>query len=269
MRASDSPPRLGAPIHYVACVVFPPTRMDPATPSRGSLIGVNVPADFNRLLAAAAREMADEGSTGDTLESAVTLACELVEGCDVAGISIVHGHKIDTPYATDEVLRLIDEEQFTLEQGPCRDAIRDHETVTSNDLATDSRWPVWGPAMAREAGVHSCLCVRLFTSGDSLGALNLYSRTTHGFTSQDIDHAVALAAQIALAFQGSEDHRNFEAGLANRSMIGQAVGIVMERYSLDAGTAFKVLARLSSQHNIKLVEIARELVTSGTLHTTD
>lgn len=228
---------------------------------------MNVPEDFNRLLAAAAREMAAEGSTGDTLESAVRLACELVDGCDAAGISIIHKDRIETPYATDEVLRLIDEEQFALNEGPCLDALHDQETVNSNDLATDPRWPVWGPKMVDQAGVHSALCVRLFTSGDSLGALNLYSRTTHGFTSIDIDHCVALAAQIALAFQGSEDQRNFDAGLANRTMIGQSVGIVMERYSLDPHTAFRVLARLSSQHNVKLVEIARELVTTGTMHT--
>jgi response regulator NasT len=39
----------------------------------------------------------------------------------------------------------------------------------------------------------------------------------------------------------------------------------MERYSLDPETAFRVLARLSSQLNIKLVEIARDLVTTGSL----
>jgi hypothetical protein len=63
------------------------------------------------------------------------------------------------------------------------------------------------------------------------GALNLFSRTTGGFTSLDIDHGLALAAQIALAFQASESQRNFDAGLANRTVTGQAVGMVMERYS--------------------------------------
>jgi GAF domain-containing protein len=226
---------------------------------------VNVPGDFNRLLATAAREMAAEGSTGDTLESAVRLATELVDGCDLAGISLIHKDKIDTPYATDEILRIIDEQQFALNQGPCLEAIRDHETVTSNDLAADPRWPPWGPKIAEQANVHSCLCVRLFTDGDSLGALNLYSRSTHGFDSVDIDHGLALAAQVALAFQDSEKQRNFDAGLANRTVIGQAVGMVMERYSLDPDTAFRVLARLSSQLNIKLVEIARTLVATGSL----
>jgi GAF domain-containing protein len=227
--------------------------------------GVTAVPDFDRLIAAAAREMSADVSTEDTLGLAVRLATELVDGCDVAGVSVVHKHRIDTPYATDEVLRLIDEEQFELNQGPCLDAIHTHETVNSNDLATDPRWPLWGPRVAEQADVHSCLCVRLFTTGDSLGALNLYSRTTYGFDSLDVDHALALAAQVAVAFQGSEHQRNFDAGLANRTMIGQAVGIVMERYSLDPETAFRVLARLSSQLNIKLVEIARDLVTTGNL----
>lgn len=209
--------------------------------------------------------MATDRSTSETLGSAVRLATELIDGCDVAGISIVHKDKIDTPYATDEVLRVIDEEQFTLDQGPCLDAIRSHETVTSNDLAADARWPVLGPRLVEIADVHSCLCVRLFTTGDSLGALNLYSRSRHGFSSPDVDHALALAAQIALAFEGSKRRKNFDAGLANRTMIGQATGIVMERYSLDPETAFRFLARLSSHLNIKLVEIARDLVTTGEL----
>jgi GAF domain-containing protein len=227
---------------------------------------VPVPQDFNRLLAAAAREMAAEPSTGDTLQSAVRLATEMVEGCDLAGISLIRKDRwVDTPYASHEDMRLIDEEQFALGEGPCVDALRDAETVSSTDLANDPRWPAWGPKVAAEAGVHSCVCVRLFTNGASLGALSLYSCTPKGFTSLDIDHALALAAQIALAFQGSEQLRNFEAGLVNRTVIGQAVGIVMERHSLDPDTAFKVLARLSSHNNIKLVEVARELVLTGTL----
>ena len=70
-----------------------------------------------------------------------------------------------------------------------------------------------------------------------------------------------------MTFEGSKRQRNFEAGLANRTMIGQATGIVMERYSLDPETAFRFLARLSSQLNIKLVDIARVLVSTGNLPT--
>jgi GAF domain-containing protein len=227
---------------------------------------VIAPGDFNRLLAAAAREMAAEGSTGNALQSAVRLATSVVGGCDMAGISLIRKDRwVDTPFLSHEELRLIDEAQFELGEGPCLDALRDLETVSSTDLLNDPRWPLWGPKVVAGAGVHSCVCVRLFTSGASLGALGLYSCTTDGFTSLDIDHAVALAAQVALAFQVSEQQRNFEAGLVNRTVIGQAVGIVMERFSLDPDTAFKVLARLSSHGNVKLVDIARVLVTTGNL----
>src|SRR5215203_571818 len=111
------------------------------------------PGEFNRQLAAAARSMAEESSSQDVVTRAVGLAVELIDGCDVAGVSLVRADGIDTPAATDEALRLIDEAQFRLDEGPCLDALTDHEIVTSNDLSTDARWPHWGPRMVAEADV--------------------------------------------------------------------------------------------------------------------
>jgi GAF domain-containing protein len=225
--------------------------------------------DFTGLLDAAASEAVLAGPT-DALGSAVKLATQIVEHCDVAGVSLLHRDRwVDTPFLTDEVLRLIDEEQFALAEGPCIDAEEDSDTVISNDLATDSRWPTWGPRVVEQTGMRSCVCFRLFTGGRSLGALSLYSRTPHGFTSDDVDHGLALAAQIAFAFQSLEDRENFQKGMRNRTLIGQAVGMLMERYELDPDAAFGVLARLSSHLNIKLIDIAREVVTTGELPTVD
>jgi hypothetical protein len=69
-------------------------------------------------LAAAAREMAEEHSTQETLNRAVSLAIELIDGCDIAGVWVVPKTRIDTPSATEETLRLIDEAQFAMKQGP-------------------------------------------------------------------------------------------------------------------------------------------------------
>jgi GAF domain-containing protein len=222
------------------------------------------PSEFNRQLAAAARDMAKEHSTQDTLNRAVGLATELVEGCDIAGVSVVHKTCIDTPSATDEKLRLIDEVQFAMQQGPCLDALREHETVTSNDLGSDQRWPEWGPRMA-EAGVHSCLCFRLFTSGDTLGALNLYSHRTHGFASDDVDNGLALAAQISIALVAAQHEEQLQIGMDNRTVIGQAQGVLIERFHIDADTAFRVLTRFSSSLNVKVHQVARQIVATGHL----
>jgi GAF domain-containing protein len=221
--------------------------------------------DFNRQLAAAARDMANEDSTQNTLVRAVGLATELIEGCDLAGVSVVHKDRIDTPAATDETFRLIDEAQFAMQQGPCLDALRDQETVRSDDLSNDERWPDWGPRMVAEAHVRSCLCFQLFTDGDSLGALNLYSYDAHGFTSADLDNGLALAAHIAIALAAAQHEDQLMAGLVNRTMIGQATGILMERYQLTSDAAFRVLVRFSSSLDIKLHEVARQIVATGHL----
>jgi AmiR/NasT family two-component response regulator len=46
----------------------------------------------------------------------------------------------------------------------------------------------------------------------------------------------------------------------SRQLIGQAVGLVMERYDLKDANAFAVLTRLSSERNIKLRAVAEEIV---------
>jgi GAF domain-containing protein len=230
---------------------------------------MTTPSEFNRQLAAAAREMAEEHSTQDTLSRAVALATELIDGCDMAGVSVVHKTRIDTPAATDETLRLIDEAQFEMKQGPCLDALTERETTTSNDLSSDERWPEWGPRMAKEANVQSCLCFRLFTSGDSLGALNLWSHRTYGFTSDDVDNGLALAAQVSIALAAALNEEHLRIGMDNRTVIGQAEGILIERFHIDADTAFRVLIRFSSSLNMRLSEVARDIVATGHLPDVD
>jgi GAF domain-containing protein len=226
---------------------------------------MTTPSEFNRQLAAAARDMAGEHSTQDTLDRAVGLAIDLIEGCDIAGVSVVHKTRIDTPAATDETVRLIDETQFAMQQGPCLDALREHETVASNDLGSDERWPEWGPRMAQEAHVKCCLCFQLFTAGEALGALNLYSYHTHGFTVADVDNGLALAAQVAIALAAAQHEEQLEVEMDNRTVIGQAQGILMERFDLEPDTAFRVLARFSSSLNIKVHDVARQIVATGHL----
>jgi ribosomal protein S13 len=51
------------------------------------------------------------------------------------------------------------------------------------------------------------------------------------------------------------DH--LRAALLNRDVIGQAKGIIMERYNIDADAAFSTLKRISQAQNMKLHEVAR------------
>lgn len=157
---------------------------------------MEAPEIFADQLADAARSMQGWASTQLTLEKVVLLATEIIRGCDLVGISIVHSDGIDTPVGSDEKLNRIDELQFVLEEGPCFDALRLQEIVHSRDLANDQRWPRWGPLVAKEVGVVCIVSYRLYTTQDTLGAMNLYSVKPDAFDADDIDNGHALAAHV-------------------------------------------------------------------------
>jgi GAF domain-containing protein len=215
---------------------------------------------FVRQLAEAARSLHGKTSTQDMLDEAVVVATEIIEGCDLAGMSIVNPGGIDTPAGSGEALKQLDELQFELKQGPCFDALRTHEIVLGRDLATDERWPLWGPRVAREIGVGSIVSYRLFTAEDTLGAMNLYSRRIDAFDSEDIHNGGALAAHVAVALAEAQNVTHLETAINVRTVIGRAEGILMERFDLSPAQSFAVLRRVSQDRNIKLNRVADELV---------
>jgi transcriptional regulator with GAF, ATPase, and Fis domain len=221
-------------------------------------------ANLTSELASAARNLGSE-NVEHTLDKAVHLAVELIDGCDAAGVSVVHRRRaIDSPAYTDELVRRGDELQYELNEGPCLDAIAQQRTVASHDLSRESRWPSWGPRVVEELGVRSMLCIQLFTAEETVGALNMYSRSVDAFDARDGDapESQALAAHIAVALASAQQIEHLHVALSSRTVIGQAEGILMERFDLSADHAFNVLQRVSSTHNIKLHEVAAELVRS-------
>lgn len=221
--------------------------------------------DLSRLIASAARSLRDEPGPQQTMEKAVELAVRSIEGCEHAGISLIHKGQIETPAASDEVVTRVDELQYEHREGPCVDAILEEEVIHSRDIAADERWPAWGPRTAEETGIRSILSFRLFTHQDTVGALNLYSSGEGSFDSEDREVGLALAAHAAIAVAASQEIENLHHAVDSRTIIGQAVGILMERFDLDADRAFSVLRRVSQDTNRKLRDIADELVTTRSL----
>ena len=215
---------------------------------------------FIRQLAEATRSMHAKTSTQDMLDEAVTIATEIIEGCDLAGMSVVNPHGITTPAGSGEVLRRLDGLQFELREGPCYDALRMHEVVLARDLASDKRWPTWGPRVVEEMGVRSIVSYRLFTAAHILGAMNLYSRRIDAFDAEDMDNGAALAAHVAVTLAEAQNVTNLEAAISDRTVIGRAEGILMERFDVSPAVAFAVLRRVSQHRNIKLNRVAAELV---------
>jgi GAF domain-containing protein len=132
--------------------------------------------------------------------------------------------------------------------------------VRSDDLLRDERWPQWGHTIADELGVRSSLSYRLFITDDTIGSMDLYSRSVRAFDDDDWHQGQALAAHVAVAVATAQDTDHLKRAVVNRTVIGQAEGILMERFDLSADRAFEVLRRVSQDRNQKLALVAEELV---------
>ena len=218
-------------------------------------------------MAAAARELQDQADPQETLETAVRLAVSDVDGADSAAVSIGHVKgQIETPASVGEMAVRGDQLQYETGEGPCLEAIWEEHTVYSPDLAVDPRWPAWGARTAEETGARSILSFQLFTQDRSVGALNLYSKRLDGFDAADREEGLALAAHIAVALASARKLQTLGLALDTRTLIGQAVGMVMERYSLKGPEAFALLSRLSQASNVKVRVLASEIVETGGTH---
>ncbi|WBQ08374.1 ANTAR domain-containing protein [Kribbella sp. CA-293567] len=98
---------------------------------------------------------------------------------------------------------------------------------------------------------------------DVRGGFNLYSERAHGFSAEDRQLALLFANLAATALGWSRQDRTMHQALDSRTMIGQAVGIVVERYQLDSERAFAFLIRTSQAGNIKLHEVASGIVSEA------
>ncbi|ORI13882.1 hypothetical protein BJD99_12290 [Rhodococcus sp. 1163] len=221
-------------------------------------------SDRRPLDGALSREMSDMArvfqqnyaSIEDTLASITRMAVEMVPGTDHAGITLVTGRRtVESRAATGELPRRLDSLQEHCGQGPCLDAVWEQRTVYVEDMRSEHRWPQFAPAAAG-MGVHSMLAFQLFTRRDNLGALNLYSERADGFDSASEELGLVLATHAAVALIAAQHEDQMQSALASRDLIGQAKGMIMERYGIDAVQAFDLLSRLSQDWNIGVAELA-------------
>ncbi|WP_245557055.1 GAF and ANTAR domain-containing protein [Jongsikchunia kroppenstedtii] len=210
-----------------------------------------------------ARGVAETPGVETTL-AGVTAAClELVPGTSDAAILIVNGpENYGSMAPTSERARNLDGLQHKYHQGPCWDAATSDLAVRSDDLEKETRWPAFAPA-AVALGAHSMLSFRLFTHDDRMAALNLFSDTAGAFTDESDTVGGMLATHAAIALISNDRHLQFRSALASRDIIGQAKGMIMERFDVDAVRAFELLSRLSSDSNTRLADVAEQIVSKG------
>ncbi len=216
-------------------------------------------------LAQMARDLIAQDSVQATLDRIVAHAVDLVEGCQDAGVLLLHrGGRVETAAASSELVQQSDQLQGQLGEGPCFDAaFRKQQAYRIVDMETTvEQWPRYAPR-ARELGIGSMMGFLLFTDEGDLGALDLYSSEPNMFTQHSELVGWLLASHAAVAFSGARATAQMRAAIDTRQHIGEALGIVMERYKLTEDRAFELLKKISQDRNIKLRDIAEQINTTG------
>jgi GAF domain-containing protein len=220
--------------------------------------------DLAASLVAAARSMSSKDTLEETLSAIAETARISVPDIDHVGISTVDRKgRVITRAATDSVVRELDDLQYGLQEGPCVDVLHEHRVVAAPRIRHEQRWPRYVPEAVRRTGLKSQLAVQLSLDGEgTLGGLNLYSTTHEDLDPEATSIAELFAAQAAIALARVIKITTLNEALQSRKVIGQAVGILMERYEMNEERAFAFLVRASSNGNIKLRDVAQELVDS-------
>lgn len=204
------------------------------------------------------RPLAAETTLDDTLAAVTDNAVKLIDGVHYADVMLVHDDTVESVAPTDSMVTDLDALQLRLRQGPCLQAADGEELIQCRDLTKDERWPQFA-VRAVDAGVHSMLSFRLYTHRKGSGALNLLSRATDPFDSDDLLVGAMLATHAATAVLAVNRQRQFESALESRDIIGQAKGMLMERFDVSAVRAFEMMTALSQDTNTPLRIIARRI----------
>lgn len=212
--------------------------------------------------------VAQETETG-AFAAIAAAAVKRVPGAEWASITRGRNGTFRTLAATDPRAEALDRIQYDLGAGPCVDAILEHTSFATGDLAEDTQWPAFARRATETTPVRSVLSFRLFLEDtDAIAGLNLYATKPDAFdeTSELVGMLLATHGALAIAVAGA---REIAAGLklaldSNRD-IGVAMGILMVTYKVTRDQAFDLL-RLASQHaNRKLRDVAAGIVETGTL----
>jgi GAF domain-containing protein len=216
-------------------------------------------ADVAGVFARLAVELHEETGVEETVEAILQFALQAVN-CTHAGLVLSHrGGKLETTAATDPLVEKADQLQLEWNEGPALSVTAEHDTVLVGDTASDTRWPEWAPKVAA-LGLRSALAVRLHTNGATLGVLELFHTEPYAFEVDDDAVAHILARHASVAVASARQEASLWQAIDARKLIGQAQGILMERFDIDGDQAFAVLRRYSQDYNIKLRDVAQRLI---------
>jgi hypothetical protein len=217
---------------------------------------------------------ASEEPLDDVTGRVAATATRAIRHADGVSITVVRGEDAETRGHNDDWVLNLDRPQYESGRGPCLDAAKDQQPIHADVNADDNRWPEFGEA-AQQLGVHTVLSLPLTIDAshndpnELVGSLNVYSYSASAFDPFDesLMHLFSVAAEQAIAnarrWQFSRKTlTQLERALDSRGDIEQAKGVLRALHGYSADEAFAELVKQSQRRNIKLRDVAVELLAS-------
>ncbi|SDT10112.1 ANTAR domain-containing protein [Friedmanniella luteola] len=211
--------------------------------------------------------------SAETLETAVALVTRLaavtIPGTAGAGVTLVDSRGRRTTAASDPLVGEADALQYAFDSGPCLTAWSERVTVRIDRLDSEERWPRW-TAAAAELGIRSMVSLPLVADDVSVGAIKVYSREAGAYDARAeavlglfAEQAAVLLTNMLTLSDARQLSAQLSGALQRRDLIGQATGVLIGRGAGDRETAFALLVEASQRSDLKVHEVAAQLVASA------
>jgi GAF domain-containing protein len=225
------------------------------------------PFDHSSLLELQAL-LLESGTLHHFLDRLAQLTAQALPEGSSCGVTVRQNSRAVTLAASDELAMRIDQLQYDFGEGPCLETLATGKLHYIVDTASEQRWPRFCPA-AHEQGVRSCLGLPLNGPTGQMGGYNFYATWRDAFAEDNREQleifaanaagAIAVAVKLADQTQMSDD---LHGALASRAVIDQATGIIMAQQRCGAAAAFDILRRASQNRNVKVRDLAAEIVSN-------
>ncbi len=212
-------------------------------------------------LASNLQEQHSADDIGTALGKLLGTAVGFVPSAQHAALTMGGRDGVQTISATDGYPVLLTE-ILQRHKAMCGTATWKGNVIRIDDVMAERRWRHYCHDVGAETPIRSIMTIPLIVSRHSMGALNLYAERPRAFDAESTEMALIMATHLALAWNMLRHDEQFRTALASRDLIGQAKGVMMERFGIDAVRAFELLSRLSQDSNMPVVEIACRLVES-------
>lgn len=236
----------------------------PPTPALLRSLAANPPVMAD-LISAMHRRVRDAPGLVDLMGRAAREAVRLLPGVHWAGVTAQFGGLPFTGSSTDRRVLVVDESQYSLDDGPCLRAMRSDTPVSMTMAEVTATWPALGAA-ASAAGIRSFLAVPLHVEGEPFGSLNLYSAEP----SADLVDPDVLTVLTEYLDRGLTDFSKLRlqtttdaalrAAVAGWVVVDRAVGVLMDVHGFSADYARDVLSDQAEDWGRTVPEQAAEVI---------